>query len=449
MKNLTIRNIISVCAGKYIGDEEILETEISEISTDSRKIKSGCLFAAIKGANVDGHCFVKASLEGGAACALCEHLPDGVEGGVILVDSTLKALQDIAKLYRSGFDIPLIGITGSVGKTTTKEMIFSVLGQKFNVHKTQGNFNNELGVPLTLFGLNSDSTAAVIEMGISGFGEMRRLTEMVRPQYAVITAIGHSHLEQLRDLQGVLKAKAEIFEGMDEQGVVFLNGDDPLLRELKLRQRTVFYGLYEKNDVRAQNVRTSIDGSTTCEILCDGRTVSVLIPAYGSHMVYAALAAAAVAFELGMSDIQIKAGIERYAGAAGRAEIIKTNSITIIDDCYNSNPTSVKNALVSLSALNGRKLAILGDMLELGGNSNRLHFEIGSFARKCGVTRVLTTGEFACDIAEGAGDIALCFDSKKSLISGLPYEIEKGDNVLVKASHGSAFEEIVEALKII
>jgi len=447
MKNLTIQNIINACGGTFFGDESITETEISAIVTDSRKNECGCLFAAIKGENADGHSFVKDVLENGASCALCEYLPPDVKGGVILVNSTLAALRKIAKLYRSGFNIPFVGITGSVGKTTTKEMVSSVLSQKFDVHKTEGNFNNELGVPLTLFGLDEVNTAAVIEMGISGFGEMRRLTEMVRPQYAIITAIGHSHLEQLHDLQGVLRAKSEIFESMDEWGVVFLNGDDALLREQKLLQKTVFFGLQEGNDVRAENVSTSQDGLTTCDIVCANRTISVSIPAYGDHMAYAALAAAAVAFEMGLTDEEIRAGIAQYKGASGRAAMIKSGGITIIDDCYNSNPTSAKNALASLGALQGRKLAILGDMLELGENAKQLHFEIGAFAKRCNVSRLLTSGEFAKETAKGAGDIAICFDSKGSLIDSLSSEIKPGDNVLIKASHGAAYEEIVETLK--
>lgn len=447
MKNLTLKNIASACGGIFRGGEDSFDLEITAITTDSRKITPGCLFAAIKGERADGHDFIAAALKDGAACVLCERLPSGFSGNAIVTDSTLSALGKIARLYRVGFDIPFIGITGSVGKTTTKEMTAGVLSQKYNVHKTAGNFNNELGVPLTLFELSDVHTAAVIEMGISGFGEMRRLTNMVLPSYAIITNIGNAHLEGLGDKKGVLLAKAEILEGLDTNGTVFVNGDDELFRSLKTAHKKVTFGLSEYCDITARDITITAEGGTSCVIARGDRAIPIDIPAYGDHMVYAALAACSVGIELGLSDDEIKKGAASYVPVSGRARVIKNGELTIIDDCYNANPTSVACALSSLSRLPGRHVCVLGDMLELGEKTKELHYETGKAVRDSGVPLLLTCGPFSASTAEGAGDIAKHFESKEGLIDGLVDIILPGDTVLVKASRGSAFEDIVSALE--
>ena len=245
MKKFTLKQIAEACGGKYTGDEKLINTPVSSIERDSRNIKENSLFLAIKGARVDGYDFIEKCYESGAICALCEKAPENASKPYILVDDTLKAVKKIAKAYRELFDIPIVGISGSVGKTSTKEMIASVLSQKYNVHKTQGNLNNELGVPLTLLGMDDSTEAAVIEMGISGFGEMQRISEMVQPTVEVITIIGECHLENLGDRDGVFKAKTEMFENLRDGGVVVLNGEDDKLNKVKevKGKAPVFYGI--------------------------------------------------------------------------------------------------------------------------------------------------------------------------------------------------------------
>ena len=446
MKNLSLKNIANACGGVFYGDGSALFQEVSAIVRDNRQVTSGCLFAAIKGERVDGHNFAAAAYDAGALCILAERIPEGFLGNIILVESTLTALCKIAKFYRLGFEIPTIGITGSVGKTTAKEMLAAVLSQRFVVHKTAGNFNNELGVPLTLFGLEQSHTAAVIEMGISDFGEMRRLGEMVCPNFAVITNIGNAHLERLGDKAGVLKAKSEILENLAKDGKIFVNGDDPLLAALETTHEKVTFGLSKLCDVRAYDIKTNDDGTTSCTIKCAQWEEMIKIPAYGDHMVYAVLMACAVAAELGCFFDEIKAGVSAYEPMSGRSRILKRGSITIIDDCYNANPSSVMAAIGSLSRLPGRHVCILGDMFELGEKSPELHFEIGAFAKDSGAALTLATGEMSRHTARGAGDTAVFFEDKGELIKSLKSLIKPGDAVLVKASHACAFEEIVSAI---
>lgn len=442
MKNLTLKNIIAETGGRYFGDEAALELEVGSITTDSRAAAEGCLFAAIVGERVDGHNYVAQTFEKGALCALCERKVEA-QGNVIVVESTLAALQKIAAFYRRQFDIPFVGITGSVGKTTAKEMIACVLSQRFNVHKTAGNFNNELGVPLTLFGLREEHTAAVIEMGISDFGEMRRLTKMAAPDCAVFTLIGCAHLEFLGDREGVLRAKGEITEGMSKCGKIVANGDDDLLSVHNFGLEKITFGKGANCDVRAENVVASADG-TKCDIIIGDRRIACQIPVFGEHIVYAALMAAAVGAQYGLSDSEIAKGILCYEPVGSRGRVIEEGGIRIIDDCYNANPTSVASAISSLAGLEGRKIAILGDMLELGEDSDKMHRQTGEAALEKGIDIVLTTGEMSLHTAQGAN--GRHFNSKEELIAALPEIIREGDSILVKASNSCRFGEIVEAL---
>lgn len=448
MKNLTLKNIAEACGGVLTGTRGRENREISFVTTDSRQAGEDCLFAAIAGSRVDGHDYIPEVLEKGALCVLAERLPEGCAGPAVLVCSVPAALQSLAEFYRRGFDIPVIGVTGSVGKTTTKEMLYAVLSQRYCVHKTAGNFNNELGVPLTLFGLREEHTAAVIEMGISDFGEMTRLTRMVRPDFALFTIIGHSHLETLGSRDGVLRAKSELLQCVPESGTVFYNGDDDLLPTLDCGgRRTVTFGLGDECGVRAKNVRTLENGFTACEIVSGGRRIEAEIPAYGGHMVYAALAAAAVGIELGLTDEETARGIAGYKGAGHRSRMVRTGKITLIDDCYNANPTSTASAIRSLARLPGRRVCVLGDMLDMGRQSESLHRSIGELCARCGVELVLTCGEMAGFISAEAGERARHFESRDGLIAALPELIRPGDAVLVKASHSMRFDEVCGALE--
>lgn len=448
MKNLTLRNIAAACQGTLTGAQGREDTEISSVTTDSRKVSAGCLFAAIAGSRVDGHDFIPDVLSKGASCVLAERLPDGCAGPAVLVKSVPAALQALAGFYRAGFDIPVIGVTGSVGKTTAKEMICAVLSQKYCVHKTAGNFNNELGVPLTLFGLRPEHTAAVVEMGISDFGEMTRLTRMVRPDFALFTIIGHSHLETLGSREGVLRAKSEMLQCVPENGTVFYNGDDDLLPALECApRRVVTFGLGGSSAVRAENVRTLENGFTDCEIVSGAHRIAAEIPAYGGHMVYAALAAAAVGLEMGLTDTQIERGIKNFEGVGHRSRMVRTGKITLIDDCYNANPTSTASAVRSLAGLPGRKVCVLGDMLDMGEQSESLHRGIGTLCREQGVDLVLTCGEMMSFAALEAGEHARHFQRRDELIAALPELIRAGDCVLVKASHSMGFDEVCACLE--
>lgn len=444
MKHFTLKQIAEACGGKYIGDEKLINTAVSSVERDSRNIKENSLFLAIKGARVDGHDFIEQCFDSGAICALCEKAPENASKPYILVDDTLKAVKKVAKAYREMFDIPIIGISGSVGKTSTKEMISAVLSQKFNVHKTQGNLNNELGVPLTLFGMDDDTEAAVVEMGVSGFGEMQRISEMVQPTVEVITIIGECHLENLGDRDGVFKAKTEMFKNLRDGGVVVLNGDDDKLNKVKevKGKAPVFYGM-NSGEYRAENIKNNGVLGVDADLVFGGKRLSVTIPAIGTYMVANALAAAAVGVQLGLTDDEIKAGISAYKTVGSRANLIDTGKIKIIDDCYNANPTSVKASIDTLMNFDGRKIAVLGDMKELGENEEKLHFEIGRYAKKC--DKVLSAGPLARHIAEGANGVY--FLTKEDLINNIPVFIKEGDVVLVKASHSMAFEKITEELK--
>ena len=303
MKDLTLNNIVTAVGGEYHGDRRFLTREISFVTSDSRSAGEGCLFAAIKGERTDGHSYIDKAAKQGAICALAQHIPCCCTMPVIVVDDTVRALGDLAAYYRSRLNVKILGITGSVGKTTAKEMAFSVLSQKYRVHKTSGNFNNELGVPLTLLGIDEQCELAVVEMGISHFGEMRRLGEIVRPDMALYTAVGSAHLEFLGDFDGVLRAKTEMLDFLPDDGTVFVNGDDATLQKLTCRQRLCRYGVAKDCDVRAENVRVLGTDGMELDIVAGQRRFAVKINSFGVHMVTAALGGAAVGIAAGIAAV--------------------------------------------------------------------------------------------------------------------------------------------------
>ena len=444
MKPITLGAVAEACGGMLHGDPD---TVITSIYTDSRKVESGSLFAAIPGERVDGHDFIPGCIEKGASAILCEKAPEG-EIPYVLTDSTLVALKGIAEYYRSLFSIPFIGITGSVGKTSTKEFISSVLSQKYRVHKTAGNFNNELGVPLTLFGLEESHEVAVIEMGISGFGEMTRLSKMVRPDVSVITNIGCCHLENLIDRDGVLRAKTEMFTYLSESGTIILCGDDDKLATVTEYHGVtpVFYGFDSAFPYYAKDiVEKGLEG-IACTLCHNESEISVIIPAIGRHMVLNALCAMAVGKTLGLTDDEIKRGIELFQNVGSRSRILHLNGYTVIDDCYNANPTSTCAGLLTLSKVAGRKVAVLGDMNELGVDERTLHHEVGAYAREHGIDLLIAVGELSQKTAEGFGVGAVHYDTVDDCIAAIGGYLNPGDTVLIKASHSMHFEKIVEAL---
>ena len=408
MKKFTLGEIAESCGGKFVGNDSDKNIEITSVERDSHQIKDGSLFLAIKGERVDGHDYIEKCFAGGAVCAVCEKPPVNAEAPYILVDSTLEAVKKIAKAYRQKFDIPVVGVSGSVGKTSTKEMLYAVLSQKFRTHKTQGNLNNELGVPLTLLSMPEDTQAAVIEMGISDFGEMTRLSEMVQPTICVLTIIGCCHLENLGDRDGVLKAKTEMFKNAAENAEYILNGDDDKLYSVTEvnGKKPIYFGFAGDNDYYAEDIENNGEGGISCTLCFDNTRLNVNIPAIGSYMVSNALAAVAAGRLLGLSDEQLINGVQSYKTVGSRANVINTGKIRIIDDCYNANPTSVKASLDTLVNFSGRKVAILGDMKELGTDELKLHLETGKYAKDKGVDLVIAVGPLAVELAKGA-DLSL------------------------------------------
>lgn len=454
MKNLTLENIAKVCGGVYVGSPEKKEQEVQGIVTDSRKVEEGFLFVPIKGARVDAHDFIDGVMEKGALCTLTERELGEKSFPYIKVNSSLQAVKDIAEFYLKQLSIPVVGITGSVGKTSTKEMIAAVLEEKYNVLKTKGNFNNELGVPLTVFGLRPDHEIAVLEMGISDFGEMHRLAKIARPDTCVITNIGLCHLEFLKSRDGILKAKTEIFDFLESDGHVILNGDDDKLitvRDVK-GIKPLFFGVDNHQGVWADEIESKGLKGISCQIHAGEESFKVLIPIPGRHMVYNALAGTAVGLTYGMNMEEIKKGIESLQSLSGRFHIIETGNRTIVDDCYNANPVSMKASLDVLQDALGRRVAILGDMGELGKEEVEMHREVGVYAAARDIDKIICVGELAGDMAEAARLAAptkdiVHFAEKESLLEALPEMIRDGDTILVKASHFMEFEKVVEMLK--
>ena len=464
MKNMTLKNIAASCGGRLCGGGE--ELEIAGAVMDSRQVEKNFLFFAIKGERVDGHDFIPQVMEKGAACAVCERAPEIPAGPYILVEDVPAAMQDIAAFYRAGLSIPIVGITGSVGKTSTKEFIAGVLGVKYNVLKTQGNYNNELGVPLTLLRIKEEHEAAVIEMGINHFGEMHRLSRMAAPDIVVMTNIGDCHLEALGSREGVLKAKSEIFDFSRENGTVILNGDDELLSTIKEAHKkpTVMFGKNENNDCYATDIQLRGLFGTEANIHLPAGSFHVQIPLPGEHMVYNALAAAAVGQALGLSPEEIRAGIASVRSTAGRSNLIRTGEMVILDDCYNANPVSMCAALDLLRKADTRKVAILGDMFELGEDAESLHGRVGQYAAQCGIDVIVCVGELSRKMAEAAEAAperetfpglsgpfkkseVRYYGGKEELFREFKELVRPGDTVLVKASHGMGFAEIVDKLK--
>ena len=454
MKGMTLERIAAAVDGRlYISDSlNKGNIEATEVVIDSRKITENAVFIATKGNTTDGHKFIGDVVKKGALCVICENKPDNDDGNYIVVNDSFVALKMLAKYYKRQLSVRTIGIIGSVGKTSTKEMVSSVLSVKYRVKKTQGNYNNEVGVPLTVFSIRDEDEIAVIEMGISDFGEMHRLADIVRPDICVMTNIGPCHLEKLIDLEGVLKAKAEVIEHMPEDGVLILNGDDKKLREIEKTKTIIYYGMNAANDIYATDIVNMGLNGTQCTIHTNKGSMEVHIPLIGEHMVINALSATAAGQLMNMNLSDIKTGLEEMVPTRGRANVIKTPEITIVDDCYNANPKSMKAAIDLLLSVEGRKVLIIGDMFELGINEEELHKEIGEYICNKGIDVVITAGDLSVHVYEEVKkdevvDSYYCETTDKVIELLDKCIIRKDDTVLVKASHGMAFDRVVEALR--
>lgn len=458
--NLTIQQAAKACNGKLCQAEGKENTQLQGAVLDSRQVKEGYLFFATKGEKADGHTFIPTVADKGAACVVCEKEPAGTDIPYILVEDSFQALKDIAESYRKSLDITVVGITGSVGKTSTKEFVAGVLAEQYCVLKTEGNFNNEVGLPLTILKIREEHEVAVVEMGISEFGEMHRLSKIARPDICVMTNIGQCHLENLHSREGILKAKSEIFDFMNEFGYVVLNGDDDMLATLAQvhGRKPVSFALCEEDKegtkyhaYAADIVNKGLFGSEAMLHL-EGGTYPIKVSLPGRHMIYNALAAACVARLLDVDITKIQQGLEKIQPVGGRSNIIRAEKYTIIDDCYNANPVSMKAAIDLLTCAEGRTVAILGDMFELGVKENALHEEVGSYAVEHDVDVLLCVGSLSRYMYDGAmkvwdeaGDVRY-FETKEELLETLPQILCEGDTILVKASHGMHFEEVVKVM---
>lgn len=458
MENFTIKDIIKATNGQLISGN--LTTIVNSISTDSRTLKEGDLFVALIGERFDGHDFIKQAIERGAIGFIVSKEIDQDIGCIIKVADTLHALGDIAKLYRERFNIPVIGITGSNGKTTTKDMIASVLQEKYKILKSEGNLNNTIGLPLTVFNLSKSHEILVLEMGISIPGEMSRLVEIAKPNIAVITNISPTHLEFLGSVEGVVAEKSILARSTD---VGVLNADDPNVANIRdgIKGKTIFYGIKEPADVMADDIDVDQYGKPKFRLIVKTNIegeIDIHIPLIGRHNVYNALRAASVGAIFGIELSLIKKALEMYQPMSMRMQRLDIEGITIIDDTYNSNPASLIAAVDFLLTMNNsrRKVLVVGDMLELGKHSDKLHADVGNYIgknAKDALSTLITVGERAVDIAKSATESGIKEDKviicKTNSEAGpkLLSILQKGDIILIKGSRGMKMEEIVNYIK--
>lgn len=469
LRSFTPAEIAEIVGGKleiYGGDNGNVPQKY--ISTDSREGGAGVIFCAIKGQNVDGNDFIPGAIELGSTAFICQYVPDAAkESGkpfaAVVVEDTVKAIGTLAAYYRGVSKAKVIAITGSVGKTTTKEFIYAVSSAAFKTHKTQGNYNNELGMPLTIFGIEPEHEVVVLEMGMSGLGEIEYMTKIAKPDIAIVTNIGTSHLASLGTRENICRAKMEIRLGLGKDGILLLNADEPLLlaqyEQLDKKPKLMSVAGH-LGDYRAVNIRQKIDGIVFDLLYQNKAVTNVEIPALGKHNVYNALSAYAVGVILGMSDDQIRRGLKSFVSADKRQNVYDVSGITVIDDCYNASPESMRAAidvLVSMAAKkNTRPAALLGDMLELGEYSRLMHDQLGQYAAQMQVQRLFCYGSMADIVAEAAikkgiraDNVFVCVDTRdaQKIADMILETLEAGDILLVKASRGVAAERVIECMK--
>lgn len=446
MKSLTLAQV-----GEAVGAKVGLDGEINAVCTDTRKITPGCVYFAIKGDNFDGHDFAAKAIEAGAVAAVCEK-DCGLGERQLLVKSTRLALLDLAGYYRRLFDIPVVGITGSVGKTTTKEMTHAVLSGRYRTLKNEGNLNNEIGVPLTLFRLDDTYQAAVIEMGMSGRGEISRMACAVAPDVAIINNIGVAHIEKLGSRENILAAKTEVFDGMREASPIVLNGDDDLLSKVDTGTHPAIYFGIDNPECNTKAFDITYENDETQFTVGFGSDAEkVLLPSQGRHNVMDALAAVSAGMMLGIPLRDCAKALGSYEPSGMRQRKREVGGITFIEDCYNASPDSQRAALSVLAATPAkRRIAVLGDMLELGEISVQAHRTVGELAAKNGVDYLFTFGEISYNMA-AAGEKAgiphvFAFTDKRLLTESLIHCVRKGDAVLFKASRAMKLEEVIYAV---
>ena len=445
MKSLSIKEIAEAVKSSCDIDEEI-----TEVITNSREAAEGKLFVAIKGDKFDGHSFIQNALDSGCTAVISEQPME--DNRVIKVDNTKQALVDIAELYKSKFNVKTVGVTGSVGKTTTKDFIACVIDSKYKTLKSLGNENNEIGLPRTVFKLDDSYESAVFEMGMSNFGEISQLTKAVKPDVGVITNIGVCHIEFLKSRENILKAKMEICDGMEEGSPLIICGDDDLLGKVTSDKfKVIKYGIHnEENDVWGFDINEG-ENTTTFKVKVEEEVYRSEIPTIGIHNVLNALAAIAVGREFGIQIEESIVALKSYEPSGMRQRINTVNGITVIEDCYNASPTSVKAAMETFGRMNceGRKIAVLGDMLELGEISKEAHREIGDILSQNDISEAFTYGEEMRNCTARAYELGVQsfnYDTREELLTELLSEVEIGDAIWVKGSHGMQLEKVIEGI---
>lgn len=445
METLRVSEIAKVCGGEFN-----IDTEITSVAIDTRKIEKGCLFICIKGERFDAHRFIDEAFEKGAAAVMISE-DVKIDKPYIKVDDTAKQMLSLAGYYRSKFDIPIVALTGSVGKTTTKEFTHLVVNSKYKAIKTLGNLNNEIGLPQMLFMLDSSTEAAVIEMGMNHFGEIHRLSTATQPTVGIITNIGVSHIENLGSREGILEAKLEILDGLKKGAPLLLNGDNDLLSTVKNDDYKIyFYAVDNDADFKAVDIKEN-PNTTSFTVQYFGKEQKITIPAIGKHNVYNALAAFAVGILLDIDAETAADALKNYEPSGMRQKVVEINGITSIEDCYNASPDSMKAGITTLAGIQAcKKIAVLSDMLELGEYSEQAHYDVGTMAAENKIDYLLCVGSDAKYIVDGARDNGLLnaylFDSKQSLTDKLFEIAEKGDAVLFKASRGMKLEEVISEI---
>lgn len=447
MDKLSVKKIADYIGGRLLGEDCFVDA----VTTDSREAKNGTMFIALKGERADGNDFATAFLKNGGACAVVEkdiEIPDGKS--VVRVDDTHRAIRDIARYYRETLKINVVGVTGSVGKTSTKDMLLSVISQGFETCATKGNFNNEIGVPLTVFGIDSHYEKAIVEMGMSALGEISRLTAIAKPDVAVITNIGTAHIGNLGSRENILKAKLEILEGMPKDGLAVLNGDDPFLWGTKdsIPVETVYCAI-ENNDADYVAYDVVSDGNGSgFKLKIDGEEYSFAISVAGRHHIYNALAAIVCGLHYGMSVADIIKGVAGFTPSGMRQKEIDVNGIRLIEDCYNASADSMRSSLETFRAVSGvsRSVAVLGDMLEQGSFAEENHRLVGRYVRENAINTLVAVGSDARYIADEAKKhgVENVYEFENNELAGefLAKYLKKGDCVLFKASRGMRLEEI-------
>ena len=458
MISLKINEIVEATGGSLLVGNR--EAHVSNIVIDSRQVNGDSMFIAIVGENTDGHKYIKSAYDLGCRSFMVSRDVDELEqlldASVVMVENTEYAMGRLAKYYKSKFDLPVIGITGSVGKTTTRDMVYSVVSNKFKTLKNEKNLNNQFGVPLTIFNLENEHECLVVEMGMSGFGEIDYLADIVRPDVAIISNIGMSHIEHLGSQEGIFRAKMEITNYFSPDECLIVNGDDEYLSRLRqendLSYPVFTFGKDKKNTIVLKSVEYSQE-DTSFTVSIDEENHDFKIPTLGDHNVYNAMSAILVGIRMGMSFDEIRTGLMSFESTGDRQKFINTDRYTIINDVYNASPDSMIASLKVLALQKDkRKVAILGDCLEMGDFEEEGHRRIGlQSVRRTDV--IITQGKAAryigIEAQEHGFDLSNIyhFDTKEELIDDLKNILEKGDVILVKASRGMAFEDIVNYLK--